>query len=71
MTLKEEMEEALEAGKTFIPPYKLNEMMKVAGKIIKTLTENASSVTFGYEDMKVIMKIVDSTLEEHLQDKQA
>lgn len=67
MTLKEEMKKAQDEGKIFIPPYKMNEMMKVSSKIVKLLTENANAVTFGYNDMKIIMKIVNNSLEEHIQ----
>ena len=67
MTLREEMKKVQEEGKIFIPPYKLNEMMKVAGKIVKILTDNAHPVGFSYDDMRIIMKIVDHTIDEHTQ----
>ena len=67
MTLKEEMKKAQDEGKIFIPPYKLNEMMKLAGKIVKLLTDNAHPVGFSYDDMAVIMRIVNNTLEERIQ----
>lgn len=43
-------------------------MMKVAGKIVKILTDNAHPVGFSYDDMRIIMKIVDHTIDEHTQD---
>lgn len=68
MSLKEEIQNAEMCGKTFILPHKLNEMQKTASKVVDLLLRGSTSVSYGYEDMKVIMKIVDSTLEEHLQD---
>lgn len=67
MTLREEMERAAQQGLELIPPYKFNEMSKIAGKIVDLLTRNASAVTFGYTDMRIIMRIVDKTLEESIQ----
>lgn len=67
MTLREEMSRAAEQGLELIPPYKLNEMNKIAGKIVDLLTRNASAVTFGYTDMRIIMRIVDKTLDESIQ----
>ena len=69
MTLKEEMKKVQEEGKIFIHPYKLNEMMKLAGKIIKLLTDNACPVGFSYDDIKIIMRIINNVLEEHIQPK--
>ena len=57
MTLKDEMKKAEENGYKFIPPYKLNEMAKLSGKIVKLLTDNATAVTLCYDDMKTVMKI--------------
>lgn len=37
MTLKEEMEKAVQEGTTYIPPYKLKEMTKVSSKIVDLL----------------------------------
>lgn len=68
MSLKEEIQNAELCGKTFILPHKLNEMQKTASKIADILLRGSTAVSYGYEDMKIIMKIVDSTLEEHLQD---
>ena len=67
MTLREEMDKAVEQGVELIPPFKLNEMSKVASKIVNLLLSNASAVTFGYSDMRIIMRIVDKTLEESIQ----
>ena len=67
MTLREEMEKASEQGLELIPPYKLNEMSKVASKIVNLLLSNASAVTFGYSDMRIIMRIVEKTLDENIQ----
>ena len=67
MTLREEMEKAAEQGLELIPPYKLNEMSKVASKIVNLLLSNASAVTFGYSDMRIIMRIVEKTLDENIQ----
>ena len=67
MTLREEMDRAAEQGFELIAPYKFNEMSKVAGKIVDLLTRNASAVTFGYSDMRIIMRIVEKTLDESLQ----
>ena len=56
MTLNEEMKEAEEKGYKFIPPYKLNEMMKLSGKIVKILTDYNIPVTLCYDDMKIVLK---------------
>lgn len=64
MTLKDEMKKAEENGYKFIPPYKLNEMAKLSGKIVKMLTDNAAAVTLCYDDMKTVMKMVNSVLEQ-------
>lgn len=61
------MEKAAEQGLEMIPPYKLNEMSKVASKIVNLLLSNASAVTFGYSDMRIIMRIVEKTLDENIQ----
>lgn len=61
------MEKAAEQGMELIPPYKLNEMSKVASKIVNLLLSNASAVTFGYSDMRIIMRIVEKTLDENIQ----
>ena len=61
------MEKAAEQGLELIPPYKLNEMSKVASKIVNLLLSNASAVTFGYSDMRIIMRIVEKTLDENIQ----
>lgn len=67
MTLREEIKKAQDEGKIFIPPYKLNEMTKIAGKIVKLLTDNAHPVGISYDDMRIILKIVNHTLDEHIQ----
>ena len=67
MTLREEMDKATEQGLELIAPFKLNEMSKVANKIVNLLLSNASAVTFGYSDMRIIMRIVEKTLEESVQ----
>ena len=67
MSLKEEIDRASEQGLELIAPFKLNEMSKVASKIVNLLLSNASAVTFGYTDMRIIMRIVDKTLEESVQ----
>lgn len=67
MTLREEMDKATEQGLELIAPFKLNEMSKVASKIVNLLLSNASAVTFGYSDMRIIMRIVEKTLEESIQ----
>lgn len=71
MTLREEMEKAAEQGVELIAPYKLNEMSKVANKIVNLLLSNASAVTFGYSDMRIIMRIVEKTLDENIQTKES
>lgn len=71
MTLREEMEKAAEQGVELIAPYKLNEMSKVANKIVNLLLSNASAVTFGYSDMRIIMRIVEKTLDESIQTKES
>lgn len=63
LTLKEEMKRAEDNGKDFIPPYKLNEIMKLASKIVKLLTENSTAVTMSYGDMATVMRIVEETIE--------
>ena len=70
MTLREEMDKATEQGVELIAPYKLNEMSKVANKIVNLLLSNASAVTFGYSDMRIIMRIVEKTLDESIQKKE-
>ena len=67
MTLREEMDKATEQGVELIAPFKLNEMSKVANKIVNLLLSNASAVTFGYSDMRIIMRIVEKTLDESIQ----
>jgi hypothetical protein len=67
MTLREEMDKATEQGVELIAPYKLNEMSKVANKIVNLLLSNGSAVTFGYSDMRIIMRIVEKTLDESIQ----
>lgn len=42
-------------------------MMKVSGKIVKILTENTTAVTLCYDDMKVVMRIVDNVLSQGIQ----
>ena len=71
MTLREEMEKAAERGLELIAPFKLNEMSKVANKIVNLLLSNASAVTFGYSDMRIIMRIVEKTLDESIQTKES
>lgn len=71
MTLREEMEKATEQGLELIAPFKLNEMSKVANKIVNLLLSNASAVTFGYSDMRIIMRIVEKTLDESIQTKES
>lgn len=68
MTLKEEMKRAEDNGKDFIPPYKLNEIMKLASKIVKILTENSTAVTMSYGDMATVMRIVEETIEKGYHD---
>lgn len=70
MTLKEEMKAVEENGGTYIPPYKLNEMMKLSGKIVKLLTENSTAVSMCYSDMKIVMKMVDHILSCGVQEKE-
>ncbi|MBO5163212.1 MAG: hypothetical protein J6B75_02030 [Ruminococcus sp.] len=68
MTMKEEMLKVQSEGKVYIPPYKLNGMMQTASKIVKLLTtENGNAILLSYDDMKIIMKMVDKVLEEHSQ----
>ncbi len=67
MNMKDEIKQAEENGFQYIPPYKLAEMMKVSGKIVKILTENTTSVALCYDDMKVVMKIVDNVLSQGIQ----
>ena len=67
MTLKEEIDKAAEQGLELIPPFKLNEMSKVASKICGLLLSNSSAVTFGYGDMRIILRIVEKTLSENIQ----
>lgn len=67
MNMKDEIKQAEENGYKYIPPYKLAEMMKVSNKIVKLLTENTTAVTLCYDDMKVVMKIVDSALSQGIQ----
>ena len=68
MSLKDEIQSAELCGKKFILPHNLNEMQKTASKIADILLRGSTAVTYGYNDMMVIMKIVESMLAEHLQD---
>lgn len=68
MTLKEEIQNAELCGKTFILPHKLNEMQKTASKVADMLLRGSSIVTYGYEDMCVILKMTGNIIAEHLQD---
>ncbi len=68
MSLKDEMQNAKLCGKTFIKPHVFNEMQKTASKIADILLRGSTAVTYGYDDMKVILKIVYGMLDEHLQD---
>ena len=70
MTLKEEMKSVEETGGIYIQPYKLNEMMKLSGKIIKLLTENTTVVSMCYRDMKIVMQMVDDILSHAIQHTQ-
>lgn len=70
MTLNEEMKEAEEKGYKFIPPYKLNEMMKLSGKIVKILTDYNIPVTLCYDDMKIVLKMANCALEQGIQQKE-
>ena len=67
MNMKDEIKQAEENGFQYIPPYKLAEMMKVSGKIVKILTENTTAVTLCYDDMTVVMRIVDNVLSQGIQ----
>ena len=67
MNMKDEIKQAEENGFQYIPPYKLAEMMKVSGKIVKILTENPPAVKLSYDDMKVVMRIVDNVLSQGIQ----
>lgn len=69
MTLKEEMDKAIQEGTTYIPPYKLKEMTKVSSKIIDLLTANMATVAFSYSDMKTVMRIVENVLEQGYNDR--
>lgn len=62
MTLRDEIKLAEDNGYKYIPPYKLAEIMKLSSKIVKLLTDNVSTVTLSYEDMKTVMSIVDNAL---------
>ena len=66
----EEMKEAEEKGYKFIPPYKLNEMMKLSGKIVKILTDYNIPVTLCYDDMKIVLKMANCALEQGIQQKE-
>lgn len=68
MTLKEEIQSAELQGRMFILPHKLNEMQKTASRIADILLRGSTAVTYGYDDMRVILKMVDNILSEHLQD---
>lgn len=69
MTLKEEIKNAEDNNLAYIPPYKLAEMTKLSSKIVKMLTDNVSTVTFSYDDMKTIMRIVDNILSQGVHEK--
>lgn len=68
MTLKEEIQNAELQGKTFILPHKLNEMQKMASRIADILLRGSTAVSYGYDDMRVTLKMADNILAEHLQD---
>lgn len=67
MTLKDEIKLAEDNGHKYIPPYKLAEIMKLSNKIVKLLTDNVSSVTLSYGDMKTVMSIVNNALDKGIQ----
>lgn len=60
-TLAEEAERIQSERGYYIPPWKLNEMMKVAGKVLNTLTGSTFQCT--YADCRFILDIVLATLE--------
>lgn len=68
MTLKEEMEKAAEQGVELIQPFKFNEMNKIANRILNLLLSNSSAWTYGYSDMRIILRIVSKSLDESLQE---
>lgn len=69
MTLREEMKAVEESGGIYIPPYKLNEMVKISCRIVKTLTGNTAAVSMSYSDMRTILKMVDESLSHGIQQK--
>lgn len=60
-TLAEEAERISAERGYYIPPWKLNEMMKVAGKVMGVLVGATFQTT--YEDIDYIMAIVKATME--------
>lgn len=59
-TLAEEAERIKSERGYYIPPWKLNEMMKVASKIVNTLTSSTFQCT--YADCRFILDIVAASL---------
>lgn len=68
MRLREEITKALEEGMELIPPFKLAEMSKTANKIVQLLADKAVPVSYGYSEMKIILKMVDNILGEGVRD---
>lgn len=68
MRLREEMTKALEERMELIPPFKLAEMSKTANKIVQLLADKAVPVSYGYSEMKIILKMVDNILGEGVRD---
>ena len=67
MNMKDEMKSAEEKGCTYLPPYKLAEINKTAGKVVKLLTDNAGTVALCYEDMRTVLRIVSRVIDEGIQ----
>ncbi len=63
MTVKEESEKAVSNGYKYIPPYKLNKITELSSKIVKLLTDNITTVTLCYEDMKLVLSIAEDIID--------
>lgn len=70
MKLKEEMDKAVEQGLEFIPPYKIADMAKTANKITQILADKAMPISYGYSEMRIILRMVENTLAEGIREKE-
>lgn len=70
MKLMEEINRANEEGLELIPPYKLAETAKTANKITQILADKAMPISYGYSEMRIILRMVENTLAEGIREKE-